>query len=40
MGGQVMPFDLSRTVHLFRMTETGGVQRVLIRDADASSRSR
>lgn len=31
-----MPFDLSRTVHLFRMTETGGVQRVLIRDADAS----
>lgn len=36
MGGQVMPFDLARTVHIFRMTETGGIQRVVTRDAGAS----
>ena len=36
MGGQVMPFDLARTVHLFRMTETGGTQRVVTRDSSAS----
>ena len=29
----VMPFDMSKTVHIFRMTEQGGVQRVVIRDA-------
>jgi hypothetical protein len=28
----VMPFDISKTVHVFRMTDQGGVQRVLIRD--------
>jgi len=31
----VMPFDISKTVHIFRMTERGGVQRVVIRDASA-----
>lgn len=31
----VMPFDISKTVHIFRMTEQGGVQRVVIRDASA-----
>lgn len=36
IGGQVMPFDLARTVHVFRMTENGGIQRVLSRDRDAS----
>ena len=36
MGVQIMPFDVSRTIHVFRMTETGGTQRVLIRDAAAS----
>jgi hypothetical protein len=28
----VMPFDMSKTLHIFRMTEQGGVQRVVIRD--------
>ena len=33
----VMPFDMSRTVHIFRMTEQGGVQRVVTRDASAKA---
>ena len=32
MAPGVMPFDLSRTEHIFRMTETGGVQRVIAKD--------
>jgi hypothetical protein len=32
MGSQVMPFDLDRTTHVFEMTDTGGVQRVLVKD--------
>jgi hypothetical protein len=28
-----MPFEMSKTVHIFRMTEEGGVQRVIVRDA-------
>lgn len=32
MGAQVMPFDLSKTRHIFEMTETGGIQRVIVRD--------
>ncbi|MEO8859594.1 MAG: aspartate carbamoyltransferase [Burkholderiaceae bacterium] len=35
MGQQVMPFDLSISVHIFRMTESGGVQRVILRDPKA-----
>ncbi len=36
MGANVMPFDLNKTLHIFRMTESGGVQQVVIRDpADA-----
>jgi hypothetical protein len=31
----VMPFDISRTVHVFRMTEQGSVQHMVIRDASA-----
>jgi len=31
----VMPFDMSKTVHSFRMTEQGGIQRVVIRDSSA-----
>lgn len=31
----VMPFDMSKTIHVFRMTEQGGVQRVVVRDASA-----
>ena len=34
-GQQVMPFDLSRTTHVFAKTATGGVESVLIKsDAD------
>jgi hypothetical protein len=32
MGGQVMPFDLSKTLHIFEMTESGGIQQVVIRN--------
>jgi hypothetical protein len=27
----VMPFDMAKTTHVFRMTETGGVQRVVLK---------
>ena len=30
-GNDVMPFDLSKTIHIFRMTEDGGTQAVLTR---------
>lgn len=30
-GHDVMPFDLSKTVHIFRMTEDGGTQKVVMR---------
>jgi len=30
-GHHVMPFDLARTLHIFRMTEDGGVQQVVTR---------
>ena len=30
-GAQVMPFALDRTLHVFDKTDTGGVQRVLVR---------
>ena len=33
MAHSVMPFDMSKTLHIFRMTESGGVQRVIARDA-------
>lgn len=36
MSHGVMPFDMSKTVHIFRMTEKGGVERVVTRDAAAS----
>jgi hypothetical protein len=28
----VMPFDMSKTVHIFKMTEEGGVESVVIKD--------
>lgn len=31
----VMPFDISHTEHVFKMTEWGGVQRVVARDPEA-----
>jgi hypothetical protein len=35
MAGGVMPFDVSRTVHIFKMTEAGGVERVVAKDPRA-----
>ena len=35
MSHSVMPFDMSETVHIFKMTEQGGIQRVISRDNDA-----
>ncbi len=34
MGHSVMPFDLAKTMHIFRMTDTGGVERVIVKDAN------
>ena len=36
MAPSVMPFDMSKTVHIFKMTESGGVQRVIAKDAGAT----
>jgi hypothetical protein len=36
MGHTVMPFDLAKTVHIFKMTESGGVQRVIVKDPDST----
>jgi len=35
MSHDVMPFEMSKTVHIFKMTEHGGVQRVVTRGAAA-----
>ncbi len=32
MSHTVMPFDMSKTIHIFKMTETGGIEKVLARD--------
>src|SRR5258708_6771566 len=32
MSHGVMPFEMAKTVHIFKMTESGGVQRVLMKD--------
>jgi hypothetical protein len=34
MGGQVMPFNLSKTQHIFQMTESGGIQQVIAKDSN------
>jgi hypothetical protein len=36
-GHEVMPFDLGKTVHIFRMTEDGGIQQVVLRGDDADA---
>ncbi len=36
MSHSVMPFDMAKTVHIFNMTESGGVQRVIARDPSES----
>lgn len=33
-GMNVMPFSLDKTEHIFKKTETGGTQRVVVRDAN------
>jgi len=35
VGHSAMPFDLSKTTLIFRMTESGGVERVIVRDPTA-----
>jgi len=35
MAHMVMPFDLDKTTHVFRMTDSGGVERVIVKDATA-----
>ncbi len=35
MSHGVMPFDTAKTVHIFRMTEQGGVERVIAKDGGA-----
>jgi len=32
MSHDVMPFDLAKTTHTFRMTDSGGVERVIVKD--------
>lgn len=36
MSHSVMPFNMSKTVHIFKMTESGGVLRVVARDPSES----
>jgi len=33
MSHGVMPFDLAKTTHIFRMTDSGGVERVIVKNA-------
>jgi hypothetical protein len=35
VGHSVMPFDLAKTTHIFRMTDSGGVERVIVKDTTA-----
>jgi hypothetical protein len=35
IGQSVMPFDLAKTTHIFRMTDSGGVERVIVKDTTA-----
>jgi hypothetical protein len=37
MGSQVMPFDLSKTTHVFEMTGNGGIQQVIAKDPGDSA---
>jgi hypothetical protein len=40
MGGEVMPFSLDSTTHVFEMTMTGGVQQVVAKDPADSAQIR
>jgi hypothetical protein len=37
MGSQVMPFDLGKTMHVFEMTESGGIQQVIANNPSDSA---
>jgi len=37
MSSNVMPFDLSQTIHVFEMTESGGIQQVVTKDPNDSA---
>jgi hypothetical protein len=32
MSRSVMPFDMAKTLHIFKMTESGGIQKVFVKD--------
>jgi hypothetical protein len=34
MSHSVMPFEMAKTIHVFKMTDTGGVQRVVLKDSN------
>ncbi len=36
MAHSVMPFDMSKSVHIFKMTESGGVQKIIAKDPGAT----
>ena len=39
MSHTVMPFDMAKTMHIFKMTKTGGIQRVVVRDRNDSDQA-
>ncbi len=40
MSHNVMPFDISKTTHIFEMTETGGIQQVIAKDPNNAEQIR
>ena len=39
MSHGVMPFDVAKTVHTFKMSESGGVERVVVKDKSTPTKS-
>jgi hypothetical protein len=39
-GHEVMPFSLAETIHIFRMTEDGGTQKVVVRNRSSADQIR
>jgi hypothetical protein len=40
MSPSVMPFDMAKTVHIFKMTESGGIQRVIVKNGSYTDQVR
>ncbi len=40
MSHGVMPFDVAKTVHIFRMTESGGIERVVVKETSDADQVR